>query len=59
METQPASSPAITSDVPATKPKIKKPRSGCCWQEIGRDEPTSSRSKKTNLRSLTHQKKKN
>ena len=23
METQPASSPAITSDVPATKPKIK------------------------------------
>ena len=37
----------ITSDVPATTPKIKKPRSGCFWQEMGRAEQTSSRSKKT------------
>ena len=48
-EANSASSPTnkhITSDVPATTPKIKKPRSGCCWQENGRAEQTSSRSKK-------------
>ena len=49
-EADSASSPAnkhITSDVPTTTPKIKKSRSGCCWQEIGRAQQTSSRSKET------------